>query len=133
MLAKLYFFLLYDANNRSSSSEKALKQSHNVSSLLDELLVDYDNSLRPDIGGKTRKHCQTGMETDRITMTLQIDSHQAAGPPLVVNIDIVVRSMGTCELDCISFKKRKRTFIIMEMDGDNDVSKSATNRSRLIT
>ncbi|XP_032787726.2 gamma-aminobutyric acid receptor alpha-like [Daphnia magna] len=62
-----------------SSFIRPVKTRHNVSLLLDKLLDDYNHHLRPDIGG----------------------------PPTIVDVDIMVRSMGpvseadmTFSLDC---------------------------------
>ena len=43
-------------NNDVSSSLLANQTAYNVSKLLDSLLQDYDNSLRPDFAGKRRSN-----------------------------------------------------------------------------
>lgn len=56
----------------------------NISTLLDNLLRGYDNSIRPDFGGVYRIFYKR----------LDIQKFNFTGPPAVVEVDIMVRSMG---------------------------------------
>ena len=46
----------YQAQGEPSSTSLAQQIAYNVSKLLDSLLKDYDNSLRPDFGGDRNKN-----------------------------------------------------------------------------
>ena len=61
--------------NRHQSTRRQQNQHGNISTLLDSLLENYDNSLRPNFGGD----------------------------PAVIEVDIMVRSMGpVSEVDMVS-------------------------------
>ena len=81
----------------SSKLSNSLQTVHNVTFLLNNLLHQYDNSLRPDLGGTT------------VTTFLFCFRHHkihsffsSPGDPLTVDINMQVRSMGPIsEIDMV--------------------------------
>ena len=73
-----------------SSSLLANQTAYNVSKLLDSLLLNYDNSLRPDFAGEHETF-------------LDISRHFSPGPSLLIEVNMQVRSMGPIsEMDMVS-------------------------------
>ena len=72
-----------------SSSLLANQTAYNVSKLLDSLLHNYDNSLRPDFAGEHN--------------ISDISRHFSPGPSLLIEVNMQVRSMGPIsEMDMVS-------------------------------
>lgn len=68
----------------------------NISTLLDNLLRGYDNSIRPGFGGKPLFGCCK-------SQAIKKGACGVVGPPAVVEVDIMVRSMGPIsEVDMVS-------------------------------
>lgn len=64
----------------------------NISILLDSLLRGYDNSIRPNFGGKYVIYAGFHLSF----------FYLFAGPPAIIEVDIVVRSMGPIsEMDMV--------------------------------
>ena len=57
---------------QSILTDKSSRKFHNVSILLDKLLDDYDNSLRPDMGGKTRNNFSLWSQTREICQSIKV-------------------------------------------------------------
>ena len=72
-----------------SSSLLANQTAYNVSKLLDSLLHNYDNSLRPDFAGEHNT-------------TPTVTRHSSPGPSLLIEVNMQVRSMGPIsEMDMV--------------------------------
>ena len=72
-----------------SSSLLANQTAYNVSKLLDSLLHNYDNSLRPDFAGENNT-------------TPTVTTHSSPGPSLLIEVNMQVRSMGPIsEMDMV--------------------------------
>lgn len=77
------------------------KNNHqNISTLLDNLLRGYDNSIRPDFGGNYLGRFLIKLAERRLPRPAFCFF---AGPPAIVEVDIMVRSMGPIsEVDMVS-------------------------------
>lgn len=86
-------------NSRALLYNKQRNIHANISELLDNLLRGYDNSVRPDFGGKfwpriNRSHFSpTNIIIIELIAAFRLHCG-FIGPPAVVEVDIMVRSMG---------------------------------------
>lgn len=84
----------------ATHTKKPTKQTNNhknISSLLNNLLQGYDNSIRPDFGGKIFLNFWI-LNTIMIFLMF-------GGPPAIVEVDIMVRSMGPIsEVDMVRIR-----------------------------
>ena len=77
----------------------ANQTAYNVSKLLDSLLQDYDNSLRPDFAGNSVK-CRALF---KLSVRQTTNCSPYPGPSLLIEVNMQVRSMGPIsEMDMVS-------------------------------
>ena len=96
-----YYFTLFSEATVSYSYQDQLETHqtnhtvYNVSQLLDSLLSNYDNSLRPDTGGEYKHQ-----------VFCFLLSPFPPGPPVLIEVNMQVRSMGPIsEMDMVSREK----------------------------
>ena len=81
----------------------ANQTAYNVSKLLDSLLQDYDNSLRPDFAGKTLWLHHSPVHQCSGQTLCKTNCSLISGPSLLIEVNMQVRSMGPIsEMDMVS-------------------------------
>lgn len=106
---------LQPGNNSRALLYNTQRNIHaNISELLDNLLRGYDNSVRPDFGGNCT--LTRGLSVPEINSIPGVEINRGdwfirgafiTGPPAVVEVDIMVRSMGPIsEVDMVIMRLR---------------------------